>query len=163
MAVNGLSDRASRLPSASRLDPLIFNASQHMRKAPFIVAILVPMHLPAGAGAHGNWIQVRNGTWTVSRSDIAQMAKQLQSAAAAARGGEKAAKDVSTYAIQFKGVGPAGHRVIELRGACEAEGHSLAELRKDFRSVLDGGECYFSATWDAAGKKFEHFLFNGVA
>ncbi len=91
------------------------------------------------------------------------MASQIQAAAANARGGKKTTKEISTYVIQFKGVGPAGRRVIELRGSCEANGRSEAELREDFRNVLDGGECHFGAIWDSTEKKFMHIQFNGVA
>ena len=115
------------------------------------------------ADANANWVAVQGCSWTVPDADVKQMAAEIQSAAASAGRRGELVKDVGAYVIQFKGSGPAKRRIVELRGSCEVDGKSRAELRKSFFNVLDGGECYFSATWDATARKFMFFQFNGVA
>ncbi|MCV2366486.1 hypothetical protein, partial [Roseateles oligotrophus] len=134
---------------------------QHMRKASLLAMLLTSF--AALADANENWIQVQGGSWTVPANDVVQMAGKIQAAAAGARGRRGAPKDISTYVIQYQGAGPSSARVIELRGSCEVDAHSREERRKGFFNTMDGGDCYFSAVWDAKAMKFKIFLFNGVA
>lgn len=128
-----------------------------------LIAFLVAASAQVAASPGSHWIQVQGGTWAVPTADVAQMASQLPAASLKAKGGKKTEKEVSTYTVQFKGLGAPGRRVVELRGACKVHGTTRAELQKDFLFVLDGGECYFDAIWDATQRKFKHLRFNGVA
>lgn len=143
------------------LPPLTSIIGQQIRQTVLLGILILSFTVPAHAS--GNWIQVRGGAWTVSEGDIVRMAKQIESAAAGARGGKGATKAISTYFIQFRGIRPSGGRAVELRGSCEVDGRSPEKLRESFFNILDGGDCYFCAIWDAKARKFKNFHFNGVA
>lgn len=127
-----------------------------------LIAFLVTASAQVAAIPSSNWIQVQGSTWRVSPAELAQMASQLPAAALSANGGKKTEKDVLTYTIQFKALGSPGRRVVEVRGACQVHGTTHGELQKDFLVVIDGGQCYFNAVWDATQRKFKHLRFNGV-
>ncbi len=128
-----------------------------------LIAFLVAASAQVAASPGSHWIQVQGGTWAVPPTDVAQMASLLPAAALKAKRGKKTEKEVSTYTVQFKGLGAPGRRVVELRGSCEVDGTSRAELQKNFLNVLDGGECYFDEVWDPTQRRFKFLRFNGVA
>ena len=115
------------------------------------------------ATASGSWIQVSGGSWVVPAHLIAQLDKSLQAAAKDSQANKSSPKSLSLYVKQYRGRDGRNGREVEVRGFCQTSGRSRKDLMEDFIHVLDGGDCYFQATWDVNTSRFKQFHFNGVA
>ena len=66
-----------------------------------------------------------------------------------------------SYGVQFIGFERDGRRLIKANGFCNRE--LFAKASSSWILVLDGGECFFEATYDPATRTIESFGFHGVA
>lgn len=109
---------------------------------------------PAAAGPH--WIEVRGGQWPVPAPLLADMAGKLQGAGSPSR-----RVDLSRYTIQYQGLNGDDGRHVRLSGMCDRASVGQRDLAAQFVVVLDGGKCYFDATYDPERSSFTAFKFHG--
>ena len=110
--------------------------------------------------AVGSWLQVPGGDWQPSPEVMREVGDGLRAAAEAesARTGH-AMQHWADYSFQFQGMVEQGRRQVVVAASCRP----LAEdASRHWLVVMDGGTCFFEATYDPATKRFVRVIFHGV-
>lgn len=132
----------------------------------FAGALLASLLGSARADGAPRWYEVSEGGWRVPAGLIPEMRSKIQEAANAAVASSvtKERRSISNDTFQYQGifVGKAKTRAVQVWGMCKTD-WSPAKLRSHWATVVDGGNCYYTATYDPIKKKFLSFMFNGAA
>jgi hypothetical protein len=116
------------------------------------------MSILAFAVSVASWIHVPGGTWqpTAELPAIRASLKPFVEQAAAEQ--KKRLPEWSTYTFQYQGQTKEHHNVVFINAFCSP---ARPDVKTQFVLVLDGGPCYFRATYDPARKAFVALEFNG--
>ena len=104
--------------------------------------------VPAEAVEGDLWFQSEEA-WTPTEADVV--------AAEAAIEDDQGPLD---HMRQYVGITEGGERKVVVNGFCDAFGQNW---QAELVFVMDGGDCYFTATYNVDTAELENFMFNGEA
>ncbi len=122
--------------------------------------VIVPEAAAADFVAAAGWDEAIE-FWTPAPDDVAALEEAFDTAWAeqpAAADGRFA--DPREHRRQYVGTIVDGRRLIEVNGFCDPHG---TDWTSEPVVVLDGGACYYRATWDVDGGEFLALTVNGEA
>jgi hypothetical protein len=135
--------------------------TRHLGVTPVLVLACT---LPAFASDLSRWFQVSKGDWKVSRSTTLEIEQNLKDLLPSQKPSEgEPRRGIEKYTVQYQGITASGEKLVAVAGACNVVKRPRKQLTRDWIRVLDGGSCYFEATYDPIRKQLVRFVFNGVA
>lgn len=110
------------------------------------------------------WYQVSGGKWEVPIEVAMDAAAAVKAAAIdIVPKNRRPMRDISTYTVQYQGIVVDGARLVRLSGACSVNGRTPESLRAAWMVILDGGDCYYDATYNPAAKRITSIHAHGYA
>ena len=136
----------------------------HWRNISLILALALACTLPVLASDLSRWYQVKGGEWVVSPSEAREVQEKLKALLPTkSPSPTQPQRGIQHYVVQFQGATISGAKVIKVFGGCDFFDRTRKQLTHDWIRILDGGSCYFEATYDLSTKKWLDFGFHGHA
>ena len=109
------------------------------------------------------WVEVVGGSWTPTPALLSEIEAALKAAVPKAAYRGDPLPPWSSYTFQFQGARlPDGRRVVYVNALCKMPDYR-PDPRTEFIGRVDGGPCYFVATYDVEPKQLLDLFVNGTA
>ena len=127
-----------------------------------VTVCTIPFIKVEARGNNPQWVKVSGGAWAPTPAQLLTVKTGFEAyiKAEAAKYGTTLAP-WQDYTFQYQGQLSGRRQVLAINAFCQVPaGFHRQQLSNAFYRVLEGGPCYFQASWDAKSKSFVSVGFN---